>query len=164
MLNSSIRIDSGDALMVLTKIWDRVASERFSQGCKILDYMQLTGRGGGLTPYGQMRMTHFRNLEGFEVRSISWDQEKCDGFAKILDLAESQILDIQLHIRDDQATTSCTCSSDVEPEGHCQHALFTVATLMNFGLNAAKFTPYNIQNWSHCYFCNTERMESPFDF
>jgi hypothetical protein len=49
---------------------------------------------------------------------------KCDGFAKkIFDLTISQILDNQLHIRDDQGTTSCTCSGDLEPEGNCHHAL-----------------------------------------
>jgi hypothetical protein len=49
---------------------------------------------------------------------------KCDGFAKrIFDVTTSQILDNQLHIRDDQGTTSCTRSGGLEPEGNCHHAL-----------------------------------------
>ena len=150
--------------MVLSRIWDQVAWERDSQVCKIRDHMRSTGWGGGLTPYGEARMGYFKTLEGFQFKSLGWDQEKCDGFAKILDLAKSEILYIRLYIRDDLATTSCTCSDDVEPEGHCHHALITVATLMDYGLNAAKFTPYNIQRWVQCHFCNTDRMESPFEF
>lgn len=155
---------NGDTLVVLSRIWNRVAWERDSQGYKIIDCMKLSGRGAGLTPYGQTRMDYFRKIPGFEFRSIGWDQEKCNGSAKILDLAESQILDIRLQIRDDYGMTSCTCSGDVEPEGHCHHALIAVANLMNYGLNAAKFTPYNIQNWFQCYFASTDRMESPFDY
>jgi len=113
------------------------------------------------TPYGRTRMEYFKTLQGFKFTSIGWDQEKCDGFAKILDLAKSQVLDIQLYIRDDQAMSCCTCSVDKEPEGHCYHALITVANLMDYGLNAAKFTPYNMQNWLQCYLC-TEEMLAPF--
>jgi hypothetical protein len=151
-------------LAILTRIWDRVTEVRRTQREELIKSLMIVGRANALTEFGRRRLDHFGACASFEFKSLGWNYRKCDGHADVLDLAAIPGIfhSIEIHIRDDQGITHCTCSEQREPEGHCRHALAVVANLSQFGLNPVKFTPYNVLNSINGYLCRVDPVGMPF--
>ena len=150
-------VPTGSAVEVLKHNWSTAMQARAMQSSELRSQLRSMGNARGLTDYGHDRLQAFASALRLQFRSISWDQITCQGFAEFNESHGDDFMRVDLSIRDDVGVASCSCMEKLQIEGHCHHVLAVVATLKTYGLNAAKFTPFNFGNWIDQLLCDTEK-------